>query len=148
MGALSLNLRRERSAPGAARQAIEHRFAELGPARLADLALVVSELVSNAVVHGRGTITLKLQHDGHASSFNTTATLSAGKSSTRAAASNNMSATAARTTSEAAACSSSKRYPAAGASTRAPPTSGSNSTRPEPPRAWPNRNSATPNAQP
>jgi anti-sigma regulatory factor (Ser/Thr protein kinase) len=66
MGALSLNLRRERSAPGAARQAIEHRFAELGPARLADLALVVSELVSNAVVHGRGTITLKLQHDGHA----------------------------------------------------------------------------------
>jgi anti-sigma regulatory factor (Ser/Thr protein kinase) len=62
--ALSLNVRRENSAPSAARQAIEQRFSELGPDRLADLALVVSELVSNAVVHGRGTITLKLQHDG------------------------------------------------------------------------------------
>src|SRR4051794_27464148 len=64
--ALSLNLHRENSAPSAARHAIEHRFAELGPDRLADLALVVSELVTNAVVHGRGTITLKLQHDGDA----------------------------------------------------------------------------------
>jgi anti-sigma regulatory factor (Ser/Thr protein kinase) len=62
--ALFLNLDRERSAPSAARQAIEHRFADLGFDRMADLALVVSELVTNAVVHGRGAITLKLQHDG------------------------------------------------------------------------------------
>jgi hypothetical protein len=31
---------------------------------LSDLALMVSELVTDAVVHGRGAITLKLERDG------------------------------------------------------------------------------------
>jgi anti-sigma regulatory factor (Ser/Thr protein kinase) len=62
--ALSVDLDRETSAPSVARRAIERRFAELDPQRRADLTLVVSELVANAVVHGRGAITLKLEHDG------------------------------------------------------------------------------------
>lgn len=61
--ALSLSLSRELSAPSAARRAIEHRFDELSPERVAELALVVSELVSNAVKYGRGAITLKVHHD-------------------------------------------------------------------------------------
>jgi signal transduction histidine kinase len=63
MDALSLSLRRELSAPSAARRAIEHRFDELSPERVAELALVVTELVSNAVKYGRGAITLKIHHD-------------------------------------------------------------------------------------
>jgi two-component sensor histidine kinase len=61
--ALSLSLSRELSAPAAARRAIEHRFDQLSSERVAELALVVTELVSNAVKYGRGAITLKIHHD-------------------------------------------------------------------------------------
>src|SRR4051795_731564 len=60
---LSLNLPRDVSAAAVARAAVDRRFAGLGRQRLADVALVVSELVTNAVVHGRGAITLKLHQD-------------------------------------------------------------------------------------
>jgi anti-sigma regulatory factor (Ser/Thr protein kinase) len=60
---LSLTLPRDPSAATVARAAVYRRFAGLGRQRLADLALVVSELLPNAVVHGRGAITFNLQHD-------------------------------------------------------------------------------------
>src|SRR6476646_9013542 len=60
---LLLDLPRDSSAPGVARRAIAARFAGLGAAAQADLRLVISELVSNAVLHGRGAITLRLQRD-------------------------------------------------------------------------------------
>jgi len=60
---LSLTLPRDLSAATVARAAVNRRFAGLGRQRLADLALVASELVTNAVVHGRGAITFNLQHD-------------------------------------------------------------------------------------
>jgi anti-sigma regulatory factor (Ser/Thr protein kinase) len=62
---LSINLQRDASAATVARRAAEQLFADgLGRRRISDLALVVSELVTNAIVHGRGAITLKLQRDG------------------------------------------------------------------------------------
>jgi anti-sigma regulatory factor (Ser/Thr protein kinase) len=60
---IALNLPRSASAPAVARGAIDARFAGLGQQRLTDLALVVTELATNAVVHGHGDIRLKLQHD-------------------------------------------------------------------------------------
>ena len=59
---IALNLPRDTSAPAMARGAIDGRFAGLSHNRMADLALVVSELVTNAVVHGHGAISLTLQH--------------------------------------------------------------------------------------
>jgi two-component sensor histidine kinase len=48
-----------------ARSAVSDRFAEeLGPDRVGTLCLLVTELVTNAVVHGRGAITLKIRVDG------------------------------------------------------------------------------------
>jgi anti-sigma regulatory factor (Ser/Thr protein kinase) len=62
---LSISLQRDASAATVARRAAERLFAAaLDRRRLGDLALVVSELVTNAVVHGRGAITLRLQRDG------------------------------------------------------------------------------------
>lgn len=51
-------------APRAARRALEHWFGDpLGPEDLADAKLLASELVSNAVIHGRGQISLRAQLD-------------------------------------------------------------------------------------
>jgi anti-sigma regulatory factor (Ser/Thr protein kinase) len=62
---LSLHLSPDVSAATTARRAAQQRFRDaLSPERLAELALVVSELVTNAVVHGRGEIVFNLQHDG------------------------------------------------------------------------------------
>ena len=62
---LSINLQRDASAATVARAAAEEFVAGAVDRRgLSDLALVVSELVTNAVVHGRGAITLKLERDG------------------------------------------------------------------------------------
>ena len=59
---LYLRLPRHDSAAGIAREALLHRLAgTLGKKRTDDLALVVSELVTNAVVHGRGAITLRIR---------------------------------------------------------------------------------------
>jgi anti-sigma regulatory factor (Ser/Thr protein kinase) len=52
---LTLNLPSNTSAPGLARAAAQRSLAgELTPERLSELSLVISELVSNALVHGRG----------------------------------------------------------------------------------------------
>ena len=62
---LHLNLPHDASAASTARRATEHRFAgALSSRRRGDVALVVSELVNNAVVHGEGDIVVKLQVDG------------------------------------------------------------------------------------
>ncbi len=54
------SLPRDGTAPGAARRAIERWFGpQLEPAELESVKLLTSELVSNAVVHGVGKITLR-----------------------------------------------------------------------------------------
>ncbi len=61
----SLALPRDPAASSLARQAIRERLAdELPPATLADVTLAVSELVANAVLHGRGEIELRVEADG------------------------------------------------------------------------------------
>jgi len=62
---LSLSLSPEPRASRLARSGVRDRFAGvLGRNTMADLELVVSELVTNAFDHGRGTIHLELAHDG------------------------------------------------------------------------------------
>src|SRR5687768_6979405 len=62
---LHLRLPRHDSAAGIARKALGHRFAdELGRERAGELALVVSELVTNAVAHGQGEISLAVHVEG------------------------------------------------------------------------------------
>jgi anti-sigma regulatory factor (Ser/Thr protein kinase) len=62
---LHLKLPHDAWAASTARRAAERQFADLvGPGRRGDVALVVSELVNNAVLHGRGDIVVKLQLDG------------------------------------------------------------------------------------
>jgi anti-sigma regulatory factor (Ser/Thr protein kinase) len=63
---LSLSLTPLPSSCQAARAAVRDRFTDaLSRQAIADLELVVSELVSNAVEHGCGTIRLDVEHDGH-----------------------------------------------------------------------------------
>ena len=61
---LTLNLPPDTSAPGLARAAARRSLAgKLSPERLSELSLVISELVSNAVAHGRGQVVFRLQLD-------------------------------------------------------------------------------------
>jgi anti-sigma regulatory factor (Ser/Thr protein kinase) len=61
---LALNLPLDTSAPGLARAATKRFLAgKVGPERLSELSLVITELVTNAVVHGRGQVVLRLQLD-------------------------------------------------------------------------------------
>jgi anti-sigma regulatory factor (Ser/Thr protein kinase) len=61
----SLSLPPVPSACQVARAAVRDRFTDaLSREAIADLELVVSELVSNAVEHGRGTVRLDVDHDG------------------------------------------------------------------------------------
>jgi anti-sigma regulatory factor (Ser/Thr protein kinase) len=63
--ALDLSLPRLKTAGGLARRAIREHFADgLGCERTDELSLVVTELVSNAVVHGQGAIKLAVRVDG------------------------------------------------------------------------------------
>ena len=63
---LSLSLPPVPSASGVARAAVRHRFTDaLSRDAIADLELVVSELVSNAVEHGCGTVRLDVTFDGY-----------------------------------------------------------------------------------
>jgi anti-sigma regulatory factor (Ser/Thr protein kinase) len=65
MNELALSLPRSHTAGGVARRALRDRFAEtLGAERTGELSLVVTELLTNAVIHGRGAIILKLRADG------------------------------------------------------------------------------------
>jgi anti-sigma regulatory factor (Ser/Thr protein kinase) len=64
--AVTLTLPRDPSALAAARRAVKrHCDGLLQAERLGDLQLVLTELVSNALVHGRGEIVLRLDLDGH-----------------------------------------------------------------------------------
>ena len=57
---LDVELARETTAPRTARNLVKERFADkLSDEELDTARLLVSELVTNAVVHGRGTITLR-----------------------------------------------------------------------------------------
>jgi anti-sigma regulatory factor (Ser/Thr protein kinase) len=59
---LALNLPSDPSAPGLARAAAKRYLdGRVGPERLSELSLVISELVSNALLHGRGQIAFRLQ---------------------------------------------------------------------------------------
>lgn len=63
---LSLSLPPTPSACQVARVAVRDRFTEaLSRHAITDLELVVSELVSNAVEHGCGTVRLDVDHDGY-----------------------------------------------------------------------------------
>ena len=62
---LTLTLPPDSSAPSLARVAAKrYLVGKISPTRLGDLSLVISELVTNAAVHGRGKIILRLQLDG------------------------------------------------------------------------------------
>jgi anti-sigma regulatory factor (Ser/Thr protein kinase) len=62
---LALTLPPDVSAPGLARAAARRYLAgSISPACLGELSLVISELVTNASVHGRGKIVLQLRLDG------------------------------------------------------------------------------------
>lgn len=66
MTALTLSLPPAPSASRVARGAVRDRFAGvLRRDTLADLELVISELVTNAVDHGRGAVHVAIDHDGH-----------------------------------------------------------------------------------
>jgi anti-sigma regulatory factor (Ser/Thr protein kinase) len=61
---LTLNLPPDTSAPGLARTATKRSLAgELSPERLSELSLVITELVTNALLHGRGQVVFRLQLD-------------------------------------------------------------------------------------
>ena len=61
---LALTLPPDASAPGVARAATKRYLADkVHPERMSELTLVISELVSNAWLHGRGQIVLRLQLD-------------------------------------------------------------------------------------
>jgi anti-sigma regulatory factor (Ser/Thr protein kinase) len=61
---VALDLPRDASAGAAARHELRCALRnDLDPSRLADVELVVSELVTNALVHGRGAIKLRLRID-------------------------------------------------------------------------------------
>jgi anti-sigma regulatory factor (Ser/Thr protein kinase) len=61
----SLALPRDPAASSLARRAIRERLGGILPnATLADVTLAVSELVANAVLHGRGEIELRIESDG------------------------------------------------------------------------------------
>ena len=59
---LALNLPPDTSAPSLARAAAKRCLeGKVSPGQLGELSLVITELVSNAVVHGRGEVVLRLQ---------------------------------------------------------------------------------------
>lgn len=61
---LSVDIPRGPEGPQVARGMLRERFArELPPAELADVEIIVSELVTNALVHGEGSVRLRLTVD-------------------------------------------------------------------------------------
>jgi anti-sigma regulatory factor (Ser/Thr protein kinase) len=61
---VDVRLQRERCAPTDARHALRRSYSgDVDPDLLADAELLVGELVSNAVLHGRGTIILRARLD-------------------------------------------------------------------------------------
>ncbi len=64
MNTLSTNLPRSPDSVSAARQLVNSHTTSLGPQQRQDAALMVSELVTNAVVHGVGAIWLRIDAEG------------------------------------------------------------------------------------
>ena len=64
MNTLSTNLPRSPDSVSAARQLVNSHTTSLGPQQREDAALMVSELVTNAVVHGVGAIWLRIDAEG------------------------------------------------------------------------------------
>ena len=64
MNTLTTNLPRSPDSVGAARQLVNSHTTSLGPQQRADAVLMVSELVTNAVVHGVGAIWLRIDAEG------------------------------------------------------------------------------------
>jgi anti-sigma regulatory factor (Ser/Thr protein kinase) len=65
--ALTVTLPRDHGAPGRARALLREHADGLDRARLDTAVLLISELVTNAVLHGRGQIRLSIDiHDGDA----------------------------------------------------------------------------------
>ena len=61
---LDLDLPADQDAPGRARVAVDELGEQLDPALFQDLRLIVSELVTNAVIHGpAGRVSLQLEID-------------------------------------------------------------------------------------
>ena len=63
-GAFTTTLPRDRTAPRRARDLIHEHASALGHERLEAAALLISELVTNAVLHGDGPIDLTIDVDG------------------------------------------------------------------------------------
>ena len=62
---LSVDIPRHHGAPGAARRAVERLAADVEPGVLADVKLLVSELITNSVKYGgEGAVTLLADVDG------------------------------------------------------------------------------------
>ena len=62
---LTLNLAPVLSAPAHARRTVAQHFAgQVDPKQIADVSILISELVSNAVIHGTGEVTVRVQLDG------------------------------------------------------------------------------------
>jgi anti-sigma regulatory factor (Ser/Thr protein kinase) len=66
MNTLSTNLPRSPDAVGAARQLVNGHTTSLGFQQRQDAALMVSELVTNAVLHGVGAISLRIDVEADA----------------------------------------------------------------------------------
>jgi anti-sigma regulatory factor (Ser/Thr protein kinase) len=66
MNTLSANLPRSPDSVGAARRLVNGHTTALGPQGREDAALMVSELVTNAVVHGVGAIWLRIDVEADA----------------------------------------------------------------------------------
>jgi len=117
---LALTLPPDASAPSVARTATKRYLAgDVDPQRLSELTLVISELVSNASVHGRGQIVLRLQLDD--------AVVRGEVIDQGAGFEREVRARGPEEVSGAADCSWSTYSPVAGASMKARPTSGSRS---------------------
>jgi anti-sigma regulatory factor (Ser/Thr protein kinase) len=63
----NIAINRDRHAPATARRAVERFAPSLHPSVLADVTLLVSELITNAVKYGRGEVVLAMRsdHDRH-----------------------------------------------------------------------------------
>ena len=66
---ITVSLPRDSGAPGRARELLRKHAVALGPDRLDTAVLLVSELVTNAVLHGAGDIRLLIALDGATARF-------------------------------------------------------------------------------
>jgi anti-sigma regulatory factor (Ser/Thr protein kinase) len=68
-GTVTVHLPRDRSAPRQARAAIRDQLSDLSAERLETAVLLISELVTNAIMHGAGRIVMTIERDGSLTRF-------------------------------------------------------------------------------